>query len=198
MGNYNADLNVSGTITTPSGIFQSLTVSGSPVITTASENPPVPQFVGAMIYTSSGISIANSTQSPVFYDRVAYDFGGLVDLDNFNYGFTIPEEHANAFWVVKTSVRWTTSADSGSRYVQINGLGSAVGYGLHRIAAGNTPNAQQSQTLTSHPFRLAAGSTIGVLVQQDSGGPLEVDDFFNNTWLSIERVGISGTGMVSN
>ncbi len=115
-------------------------------------------------------------------------------MSTFDQGFTIPAEHANAWWVAKASVRWSTETTSTVRYIQFNGIGSVNGVGLHRLQQVNGANEPFSQMMSSSPFMLAAGDTLGVQVQHGHGSTVQLEDFFGSIWISIERIAVSGTG----
>lgn len=180
-------------VTAVSGTFtDSLTVSGTPVNIAAS-TPSATYFVGALVSTSSGITV-NTTNQEINWDTVAYDFdgtglsSGMVDLVSDDKAIVIPAEHEDAFWVAKAQVRWDVESDTNYRFLSIFGPTNVFVRTVSKMQA----NEAFHQDVVSPPFQAPAGTRIRMALAQGAGGT-GVSASTTATWLSLERVGVSGT-----
>jgi hypothetical protein len=180
-----------GELTAVSGTFtESLTISGSPVATGTS-TPSANFFLGAMVLTSSGVSIPNAEFNvEMIWDTQVYDFGGLIDLEADDHAFIIPAEYEDSFWVAKVTSAWENVASVTFRASTI--FGPSGGF-LPRSNMNNQTGIRWQQTVVTPPFMATAGTRIRCAYSHGHGSPLDIEASNGETFFSIERVGVSGT-----
>lgn len=125
------------------------------------------EFVGARVYNSANISVANATTVTVTFDSERYDTNALHSTVSLTGRLTAPVAgkyliHAQlAFGVMPTALCQI--------FLVLNGA-TTIGYEVQ--ASVPSPNATRLNVMTV--YALAATDYVEVKVHQDSGGTEEV------------------------
>lgn len=138
-------------------------------------------FLGALMYRSSALTIASSTETPVTWNATAYDTSsmwsaGAPTLLTVPVGVTRVRLTANVAWQVQVS---------GSRRIRIEKVGGgSYGYGVDsRVATSIYETRHSAQTAI---LPVSAGDAFYLTVFSNYANPLDL--MADRTWLSMEVV----------
>jgi hypothetical protein len=138
---------------------------------------PVPQ---ARVYNNADISVANTTSVALTFNSERWDEGDLHSTSSNTSRLTAP---VAGLYVIGGHVRFEFGGLGGFRQATIRLNGSTVIAEVLDTAV-NTPGTGLSPTTT---YRLAAGDYVELVVQQNSGGALNVDaqsNFSPEFWMA--------------
>jgi hypothetical protein len=160
------------------------------------------QFQGALVNLSGGVqSITDVTPSPITWDTEVYDVGDWWTAAGDKTIFTVPAGISRIR--ASSNIDWQFNA-TGRRELEIQidtggGFVSVVGAPYDSRNATTDATEPTKVGVHSAAFDVSPGDTIRVLVEQSSGGNLNVLNTAATTWFAIEAVqgGVAGpTGAV--
>lgn len=153
-------------------------------------NPSKLAFRGALVYDSSGPSIANATDTQITYNQESYDTDSIHDIGSNPSRLTVPSNITKVR--LSTNVNWAKNA-TGQRSITIykNGTGNYQGMPSKYDQAGPAGGSDttHSQTITSPTLEVTAGDYFEVNVYQTSTGALGTSGIAGNfNWFAMEII----------
>jgi hypothetical protein len=147
---------------------------------------PVFGFQGAVVNTTSGISIPNGVQHNIGWDTVAYDTSGFYDAGEVNR-LTVPVGSGIEAVVLKAQIQWNANISPGMRFMDLKKNGSSVTPDV----TSKVPNSAELQStvplLVSYPILVSDGDYFELTITQTSDGEATITTE-GRTWFSIEVI----------
>lgn len=168
---------VGGTgVVVPPGVTVCLLYDGSDIVYLTGPS----SFIGARVYNSADISIADSTATILTFNSERYDTLSIHSTSSNTGRLTIPFAGK---WCIGAAVDWDANA-TGYRSSLVRKNGSTVlTANTHPAASG----ADTNQPLNTEDL-FAAGDYVEIVVAQNSGGALNVKSLGNyspEAWISL-------------
>lgn len=141
-------------------------------------------FRGALVYLSANQSIADDTLTAINWDSEEYDTDGFHESATNPSRLTIPAGVSKV--IVKAQIAWLENSTGKRLIYQTKNGTTFAGRGNSFIPA--SPSYNTCHQVISTMVDVAEGDYFEVLVQQDSGGALDVRNGKAYSWFAIEVV----------
>lgn len=144
-------------------------------------------FRGCLLKRETNQSIPNTTGTPVAFTAEEFDTDNFHDNSTNNTRITIPSNKGIRRAQLMANVRFNAHA-TGYRSAYIMKNGSAIVLGTPIMRADAASSSVTCFNITTPQLSVVDGDYFELIVDQTSGGALDLDGVSGQTWFSLKVV----------